>query len=77
MLGLQAPEELRNSGASEGPSASMPQVDPDLLMLLAFSMRDARTLGHCSTGDLEIAITSFEDLEHATPHIVQAHAGLA
>lgn len=52
-------------------------VDPDLLMPLPPNMRDARTFGHWGTGDLEIAISGFEDLEQAKPLIVQAYEGRA
>lgn len=50
-------------------------VDPDSLMPLAPNMRDARTFGHWGTGDLEVAISSFEELEQAKPFIAQAYAG--
>lgn len=50
-------------------------VDPDLLMPLAPNMRDARKFGHWGTGDLEISITGFADLEQAKPVIVQAYEG--
>lgn len=50
-------------------------VDPDQLMPLAPNMRDARKFGHWGTGDLEISITGFADLEQAKPVIVQAYEG--
>lgn len=50
-------------------------VDPDPLMPLAPNMRDARKFGHWGTGDLEISITGFADLEQAKPVIVQAYEG--
>lgn len=52
-------------------------VDPDSLMPLAPNMRDARTFGHWGTGDLEVAISSFEELEQAKPFIAQAYVGRA
>lgn len=52
-------------------------VDPDMLMPLPPNMRDARTFGHWGTGDLEIALSGFEDLEQAKPLIVQAYEGRA
>ncbi|MGY6269397.1 DUF5655 domain-containing protein [Achromobacter denitrificans] len=50
-------------------------VDPDLLMPLASNMRDARNFGHWGTGDVEISISSFSDLEQAKPVIVRAYEG--
>lgn len=50
-------------------------VDPDLLMPLAPNMRDARKFGHWGTGDVEISISSFADLEQVKPVIVQAYEG--
>lgn len=50
-------------------------IDPDSIAPLAPNMRDARTFGHWGTGDLEISISSFEDLERAKPHIVDAYEG--
>lgn len=52
-------------------------VNPDFLMPLPPNMRDARAFGHWGTGDLEVAISSFEDLEQAKPLIAQAYAGRA
>lgn len=52
-------------------------VDPDPLVPLAPNMRDARTFGHWGTGDLEISISNFGDLEQAKPLIVQAYEGRA
>lgn len=50
-------------------------VDPDPLMPLASNMRDARTFGHWGTGDLEVSIASFADLDQVKPLIVQAYDG--
>ena len=50
-------------------------VDPDPLMPLASNMRDARTFGHWGTGDLEVSISSFADLDQVKPLIVQAYEG--
>ena len=41
------------------------KVDPDSVPLEAGFTRDVRTIGHFGTGDLEITIASFEDLERA------------
>ncbi|HEL3818068.1 TPA: DUF91 domain-containing protein [Stenotrophomonas maltophilia] len=50
-------------------------IDPDSIGHLAPNMRDARTFGHWGTGDLEIAISSLDDLERAKPLIVDAYEG--
>ncbi|MNX67677.1 hypothetical protein D3C86_988190 [compost metagenome] len=50
-------------------------LNPDSLMPLAPNMRDARKFGHWGTGDLEIAISSFEDLEQAKSWIALAYEG--
>lgn len=52
-------------------------IDPDSIAPLPPNMRDARTFGHWGTGDLEIAIASFDDFEQAKPLIVQAYEGRA
>ncbi|MDT3457458.1 DUF5655 domain-containing protein [Stenotrophomonas pavanii] len=50
-------------------------VDPDSIAPLSPNMRDARTFGHWGTGDLEVAIASFHDFEHAKPLIERAYGG--
>lgn len=50
-------------------------LNPDSLMPLAPNMRDARKFGHWGTGDLELAISSFEDLEQAKSLIAHAYEG--
>ncbi|MCW0211333.1 MAG: endonuclease NucS [Achromobacter sp.] len=50
-------------------------LNPDSLMPLTSNMRDARKFGHWGTGDLEVAISSFEDLEQVKPLIVHAYEG--
>ncbi|WP_448133489.1 DUF5655 domain-containing protein [Stenotrophomonas rhizophila] len=50
-------------------------IDPDSIASLAPNMRDARMFGHWGTGDLEIAISSLDDLERAKPLIVEAYEG--
>lgn len=52
-------------------------VDPDSITPLAPNMRDARVFGHWGTGDLEVSITNFNDLENAKPLIVGAYEGRA
>ncbi|WP_369038645.1 DUF5655 domain-containing protein [Stenotrophomonas maltophilia] len=52
-------------------------LDPDSITPLAPNMRDARVFGHWGTGDLEVSITSFNDLENAKPLIVGAYEGRA
>lgn len=50
-------------------------IDPDSIPSLGPNMRDARTFGHWGTGDLEIAISSLDDLERAKRFIVDAYEG--
>lgn len=50
-------------------------IDPDSIAHLAPNMRDARTFGHWGTGDLEVAISTLDDLERAKPLIVDAYEG--
>lgn len=52
-------------------------IDPDSITPLGPKMRDARTFGHWGTGDLEIAISSLEDLERAKPLVIAAYEGRA
>lgn len=52
-------------------------LDPDLLMPLAINMRDARAFGHWGTGDLEISISNYEELEQAKSLIALAYEGRA
>lgn len=50
-------------------------VDPYLLTSFPPNMRDARKFGHWGTGDVEISISSFAELEMAKPLIIQAYEG--
>ena len=43
------------------------RVDPDTVQLIPGFSRDVRKIGHFGTGDLELTIQSFEDLEKAKP----------
>lgn len=52
-------------------------IDPDSITPLGPKMRDVRTFGHWGTGDLEIAISSLEDLERAKPLVIAAYEGRA
>lgn len=52
-------------------------IDPDSIASFGPNMRDARLFGHWGTGDLEIAISSLEDLERAKPLVIAAYEGRA
>ncbi|HDS1597899.1 TPA: DUF91 domain-containing protein [Stenotrophomonas maltophilia] len=52
-------------------------LNPDLLSPLATNMRDARAFGHWGTGDLEISISNYEQLERAKVLISLAYEGRA
>lgn len=52
-------------------------VDPDAIPTLPLNVRDARAFGHWGTGDLEVSISNFSDLELAKPLIIQAYEGRA
>jgi len=45
------------------------KVNPDEIALEEGFTRDARKFGHYGTGDLEVTISSFDDLEKAKPLI--------
>ncbi len=49
------------------------KVNPDLITLEEGFTRDVRTIGHFGTGELEITITTDENLERAKPHIVDSY----
>ena len=48
------------------------KVDPDSVELEEGFTRDVRKIGHYGTGDLEIRIRSFSDLERAKDLLVQS-----
>lgn len=49
------------------------KIDPDSISLVEGFTRDVRQIGHFGTGDLEIRITSREDLERAKDLIVASY----
>ncbi|MEM5516177.1 DUF5655 domain-containing protein [Henriciella sp. AS95] len=49
------------------------KVDPREVELADGFVRDVRNVGHFGTGDLEITISSHEDLERAKPYILQSY----
>lgn len=49
------------------------KVDPTTVDLGDGMLRDVREVGHFGTGDLEITITSAEDLERAKPYILRSY----
>ncbi len=49
------------------------KIDPDQITLEEGFTRDVRTIGHYGTGDLEITIKSYEDLEKAKYLIQQSY----
>src|SRR5207244_702286 len=50
-------------------------LNPDRVPLVDGFTRDARTVGHWGTGDLEVSLRNTDDLERAKPLIKQAHEG--
>ena len=50
------------------------KVNPDDVHLEEGFTRDVRNVGHLGTGDLEVRISSFADLERAKPLIEQSYA---
>jgi predicted transport protein len=49
------------------------KVDPDSVMLEKGFSRDVRRIGHFGTGDLEIRLSSMDDLERAKPLILKSY----
>src|SRR5215831_12837640 len=49
------------------------KVNPDTVTLEPGFTRDVRKVGHYGTGDLEVSITSNEDLERAKPLLVASY----
>lgn len=49
------------------------KVDPDSVLLEPGFTRDVRKIGHFGTGDLEVTVTSLDDLERAKPLIVASY----
>lgn len=51
------------------------KVDPDTVTLEDGFTRDVRAIGHYGTGDLEVVLSTPEDLKKAEPLILRAYAG--
>jgi predicted transport protein len=51
------------------------KVNPDTIELVPGFTRDVRKIGHVGTGDLEITMTTLDDLERAKPLIVASYEG--
>lgn len=49
------------------------KVNPDSIELMPGFTRDVRKIGHFGTGDLEITLSSLDDLERAKPLIVSSY----
>lgn len=49
------------------------KIDPDTIALEDGFTRDVREVGHYGTGDLEVTLTSHEDLERAKPLIIKSY----
>jgi len=49
------------------------KVDPDTVLLQPGFTRDVREIGHFGIGDLEITLSSMEDLERAQPLLVKSY----
>ena len=49
------------------------KVDPDTVTLNPSYMRDVREIGHYGTGDLEVKIRTFEDLEQVKPLLQRSY----
>ncbi len=49
------------------------KVDPDSLRLEEGFIRDVRSIGHFGTGDLEVRVTSHDDLQRALPLIRRSY----
>lgn len=49
------------------------KIDPDDVELEEGFTRDVRHIGHYGTGDLEVTLTSYDDLERAKPLIIQSY----
>lgn len=50
-------------------------LDPDTVDLVSGFTRDKRGSGHWGTGDLEVTITSIDDLNRAKPLLLRAYEG--
>lgn len=71
-------KRLRNFACVEvhpqkGTLALYLKVNPDSLDLEPGFARDVRTIGHFGTGDLELTLSSDDDLERAKPLILQSY----
>lgn len=49
------------------------KVDPEAIQLEQGFLRDVKQIGHFGTGDLEITITSDQDLENAKPFLIMSY----
>lgn len=49
------------------------KLDPKAIGVLPAFARDVTEIGHFGTGDLELTLSSFDDVEKAKPFIVQAY----
>jgi predicted transport protein len=49
------------------------KVDPDTVEIVPGFLRDVRSIGHFGTGDLEITISTEEQLEKAKPFVVKSY----
>jgi predicted transport protein len=49
------------------------KIDPDEVELEEGFTRDVRNIGHYGTGDLEVTLTSYADLERAKPLILKSY----
>ena len=49
------------------------KVDPDSVDIIDGFTRDMRGIGHFGTGDLEVTVTSFDELERAKPLILRSY----
>lgn len=49
------------------------KLDPDKVHLEEGFTRDVRSIGHYGTGDLEVTITSYDDLKKAEPLIIKSY----
>ena len=49
------------------------KVDPDTIEIVPGFLRDVRSIGHFGTGDLEITISTEDQLESAKPFVVKSY----
>ena len=51
------------------------KIDPTSIIIKEGFSRDVSNIGHFGTGDLELTIGSYEDLDEAKPLILQSYEG--